>query len=302
MREAASLGGTGVGLTAELEILDSGDTPASAVTAANAAVAAGAKMLIGPLFSEQARAVVAAVPRGVPVVAMSNDTTLADAGVYVFGITPLHSAQAVLSLAAGRGLRDIAIVVPPGEFGKRSIEAANSLAGTLGITLRAPVVTGSASGLVASIKAAGNGSLPSAVYLPDAGPELDGFARALAGTGVQILGSTQWSSKDLTGKADFNDAWFAAPDPLRFEPFARALAQRVKAPAGILAGLAFDGAEMARLLGRTGDQTARGLQRDKGFSGVLGPYRFLKTRLCQRGLAVLKISDGGTTLIGATSV
>ncbi len=301
MRQAASLGGSGVGLTTELEILDSGDTADSAVKAALAATSAGARMLIGPLFAEQAAAVARAVPARVPVVALTNDTSVAGGNLFVFGITPRHSAQAILSLAAARGLRDIGMVVPPGAFGERSVAAARSLAGPLGITLRPPLVRSSAEGLAQALRAGGDG-LPDAVYIPSADAALPRHLAALRGSAVQVLGSVQWSALDVTTDPVFRDAWFAAPDPLRFEPFANLLESQSDGPAGILAGLAFDGAEMARLLGRLDMQDRKGLLRKDGFNGVLGPYRFLPSGDCQRGLAVLKVGDGTITLLGATSV
>lgn len=300
LRLAASLGGTGVGLTAELEILDSGGTEDSAVRAARAAVDAGAQMLIGPLFSVQAAAVVAAVPKDVPVVALSNDEALADTGAFVFGVTPRHSARAILGYAASRGLRDIAVVVPPGAFGSRSAEAAQALANPLGIALRPTITRAVAGGLRAALEAGGAG-LPEAIYLPAADATLMPFAQALAGNGVQILGSVQWSGFAPLDAPKLQGSWFAAPDPLRFEPFAQAFAldARADAEAGILAGLTFDGAEMARLLGRIGKQDRAGLLRDAGFSGVLGPYRFLEEGLCQRGLSVLGVENAQITLLSA---
>ena len=302
MLGAASLGGNPTGPSAEVEVRDAGDTEESAVAAAQSAVGAGAKMLLGPLFSGQARAVAAAVGREVPVVTLSNDSTLAGGNLFVFGVTPLQSALAVFGFAAGRGLRRIAIVVPPGEFGARSIAAAQVAAPVFGQTLSAPVVTDSATGLAQAVAAASGGTMPDAVYLPLVGSGFEAQAAALSAAGVQILGSDQWSSIEPFRIDGLQGAWFAAPDPIRFESFALALEERGGTEAGIVAGLAFDAVEMARLLGRLGLQDRDGLLREAGFDGVLGPYRFLPTGQCERGLAVLNVADGATTLIGATSV
>lgn len=295
LREAASLGGTNIGASAEIEILDAGATPESAVRAAEAAVAAGARMLIGPLFSDQARAVAAAVPREVPVVALSNDDTLADAGIFVYGVTPLHSARAVMGYARSRGVADIAVAVPPGAFGERSATDVRTVAAELGLRLRPPVVTDDPEALTATLA----GTPPDAVYLPSSGPELPAMVRAAKATGAQILGSSQWSALDLADLPELEGSWFAAPDPLRFDAFSQTLQER-GIDAGIVAGLVFDGVEMARILGRLGEQTRRGLLRDKGFNGVLGPYRFLESGQTLRGLAVLGVTEAGVEVLGAT--
>ena len=97
-------------------------------------------------------------------------------------------------------------------------------------------------------------------------------------------------------------AWFAAPDPLRFAAFTRAYEEQTGEPAGIISGLAYDGAELMRILGQTGKQTRRGLTRKESFTGVLGPYRFLSSGLVERGLAVLEVGAGDINLIGSTSI
>ncbi len=301
MREAASLGGAVGGASAEIDLRDAGSTDASAVAAAQAAVDAGAKMLLGPLFSSQSRAVADAVGRSIPVVSFSNDSAIAGGNLYVFGITPLHAAKTILGFAAGRGLRRVAIVVPPGEFGARSIAAAQAVAPGFGMTLSQPIVTDSADGLADRLRAASGGSLPDAVYLPSVGGPFEAFAAAIKAAGPQILGSDQWAAVEPYRVAALRDAWFAAPDPIGFEAFAIALEERVQAEAGIVAGLTFDAVEMARQLGRLDQQNRDGLQRAAGFDGILGSYRFLETGLIERGLAVLNVADGATTLIGASA-
>ena len=293
LREAATLGGTTVGLGAEIEVLDAGDDAESAVRAARAGVAAGARMILGPLFSEQARAVAEAVPGGVPVVTLSNDDALAGTGAFVYGVTPRHSASAVLAFAAARGLTDVGIVVPPGQFGERAAEGARAVAGEARVTLRR-AVTASDGGAVA---AAYGASPPQAIYLPGAGPELAGLAAAARAVGARVLGSTQWSQLDLAGRAELEGAWYAAPDPLRFAPFARALEER-GAQAGIVAGLVFDAVEMARILGRLEQQDRSGLLREEGFTGVLGPYRFLRDGRLERRLAILGVEGGAVSVLG----
>jgi ABC-type branched-subunit amino acid transport system substrate-binding protein len=295
LQAAATLGGgPGIGI----EIIDCGSTPESAVAAAKQAVDGGAKMLVGPVFSAQARAVGAAVR--VPVITLSNDEALAGSGIYVFGVTPAQSAQAIFSIAAQRNLRDVAVVVPPGTFGAQSAAAAERVGRALGLSVRPVITQSSANGLIAALTQAGG--LPDAVFLPVADGTLADFAGAFQGTGVQVLGSTQWSALDLSGQAAFRDAWFAAPDPLRFAAFDDAFRTATGEPGGIIGGLAFDGVELLRILGQTGQMSARGLSRTEGFSGVIGPYRFSKSGLCERGLGVLKVDIDDYSLIGSTSV
>lgn len=295
LRIAATLGGgPGIGI----DIIDSGSTPEIAVESARNAVDSGAEILVGPIFGTQARAVAEAVR--VPIVTLSNDETLADRRTFVFGVTAAQSARAVLSIAAQRNLSTIATVVPPGTFGAQSAASATAVGTMLGLNMRPTVVRSDATGLIDALLS--SGPLPDAVYLPVADVTLEPFAESLRGQGVQLLGSTQWSALDLSDRRVFRDAWFAAPDPLRFAAFDDAFMQAAGQPGGIISGLAFDGVELLRILGQARQLSISGLTRNEGFTGVLGPYRFKSSGLCDRGLGVLRVGSGEFSLIGSTSV
>ncbi len=292
MRDAASLGGVVAGPLAEIEVIDGGDSDEMAVAAARRAVDGGAKMIAGPLFSGQSRAVAAAVGRGVPVVSLSNDAEIAGGNLFVFGVTADQSARTIFGFAATRGKARVGIVVPPGELGIRFIAAARVAAQGFGLTLGEPVVAGDTAGLIDRLRAASGGTMPDAVFLPVASGPFAAQAAALGGAGVQILGSNQWSTIEPWRTPGLRNAWFSAPDPIRFEAFALAFEEATGQTAGVVGGLAFDAAEMVRLLGRRAQQNAAGLTREAGFDGVVGPYRFLASGQCERGLAVLNVAEG----------
>ena len=301
MRQVASIGG-GANGSAEVFVVDSGETAESAIAAARSAVADGAVMIAGPLFSGQARPVADAVGRNVPVVALTNDSSVAGGSLFVFGVTPLQSAKSVMGFAAARGLRDIAVVVPPGQFGELTIVASQTVASGFGFNLVSPVTSSGSVGLIDELRRAGDGKLPDAVYLPIVGGPFEAQAAAISGAGIQILGSDQWAAINAQRISVLEDAWYAAPDPVRFEAFAIALENQVDTDVGVVAGLTFDAVEMMRLLGRIGDQNRDGLLREAGFDGIVGPYRFLESGQCERGLAILRVTSGATNLIDTTAI
>jgi branched-chain amino acid transport system substrate-binding protein len=289
-------GGPGLGIS----VIDSGSTPDAAIAAARQALDQGANLIVGPVFSDQVEALRGVVPSDVPILTLSNNADLAGNGVFVFGVTPAQSVQAVFSLAAQRNMGRIAVVAPPGALGAQSIAAAQDASRKLGIRLDPPLVRESSAGLLDALSA--GGGLPDAIYLPTADATLGPFAEALAGSGIQLMGSTQWAALDLGGIRALQGAWFAAPDPLRFAAFDQAFREATGETAGIIAGLAYDGAELLRTLARTGEQNRRGVTRKEGFSGVVGPYRFDPSGECQRGLSVLSIDGTRVNLIASSSV
>ncbi len=118
---------------ANLALLDTGgqriritayDTAAGAAGAANDAVAEGNGLILGPLLAEDVRAV-APVARhaGVPVIAFSNDVSVAGDGVYLMGFTPAQSIERVVSYAHAQGASRFGALVPTNVYGERAARA-----------------------------------------------------------------------------------------------------------------------------------------------------------------------------------
>ncbi len=290
MANAATLAVLGRDAAAQPPVYDTGDTAEGAAAAAVAALARGAKLLMGPLRADQTPAVLA-VAGQVPVVTFSNDETLAGAGAFVMGVTPAQSVSAMFSYARAQGLSRIAVVAKPGALADATEAAAARLAALGGIDLVAVLRRDPGEGgLPAALKAAGG--LPQAVFLPDGGVALAGFAGGLAGSGVQLLGSAQWGVEDVAANPDLSGSWFAAPPPDLFLPFSdRFLAGFGDLP-GIVAALGHDAALLALGLGDAGALSRKGLTRAAGFTGVLGPFRFQPDGRCQRSLSVLALEAG----------
>ena len=281
-------------------VFDTGDTAEGAASAARAALDGGARLLLGPLRSEQTPAVLA-VAGNVPVVTFSNDDTLAAQGAFVMGITPAQSVATMFSYARAQGLTRIAVVAADTALGAATAAAARAIGAAGGIAITAILLRDpGAGGLVAALRKAG-GDLPQAVFLPDGGRALAGFAKALAGSSVQLLGSVQWGVADPAADANLSGGWFAAPPPDLFLPFAdRFQAAHGEAP-GVVAGLGHDAALMAMGLAQARAVGRRGLTRKGGFTGVLGPFRFLDTGRCQRDLAVLTLQGGTLSVLAEVS-
>ncbi len=103
-----------------LDIRDTGGTPQGAAAAAQAAIAAGDGIILGPLTSAEAHAVAPiAQAAGVNMLAFTNDGTVAAAGVWPLGITPTQQVQRVLQAAQNAGRTQLAALLPDSDFGHR---------------------------------------------------------------------------------------------------------------------------------------------------------------------------------------
>ena len=85
------------------------DTATGASAAARRAIAEGAQLILGPLLSEDVRAVAPiAKAANVPVISFSNDVGVAGDGTYLLGYAPTQSIERVVGYAKTRGVTSFA--------------------------------------------------------------------------------------------------------------------------------------------------------------------------------------------------
>ncbi|MGE4063879.1 MAG: penicillin-binding protein activator [Rhodospirillaceae bacterium] len=109
-----------------LQAYDTGGTPEGATQAAERALSHGAQLLLGPLFSAEARAVApAADAAGVNIVAFSTDPAIAGRRVYVLGFLVQEQVRQIVAYARGQGLSRFAVLAPESDYGRAVVEAFN---------------------------------------------------------------------------------------------------------------------------------------------------------------------------------
>jgi ABC-type branched-subunit amino acid transport system substrate-binding protein len=296
-------GATGV----ELLPRDSGETAATAGTAAGQVIAEGADIILGPLFSPAIPPVASAASRaGINVVSFSTDASRAGGNVFLFSFLPQQQVERIIQYASSRGLKRIAVVAPATAYGSTIASAARSAAASAGAQIVASELydqgMSNPQDLVNAVKA----SQPDAILIADVGQRLNVIAPALGSAGIsaQTLGTGQWDTPDRGAQAALIGAWYAAPDPTgasRTDFESRYLALYGSRPRR-LATLAYDATALVvrlagagRGLGAPFDVNA--LEDPAGFSGIDGIFRFGPNGLVQRGLAVLQIQPDGSTIV-----
>ena len=117
MLRAAQLALDGPGAP-PLDAKDTGGTPDGAAAAAQAAIAGGAGLILGPLTSSETAAV-APIARSanVAVLAFTNDPSQVQPGVWTLGITPGQQVRRLVAAATAQGKTPIAGLLPENDFG-----------------------------------------------------------------------------------------------------------------------------------------------------------------------------------------
>lgn len=318
----AELGGSllDAALLAQFSFADGGfvlmpfDTEGSAAggaRAARSAVAAGAGLIIGPVFSEVvAAAAPAALEAGVSMLAFSNDSTVARPGVYLAGLLPETQIARIVRYALRQGLRRFAALLPAGAFGERIGGAlAAALAGTGGrlvVTRRFGAAAGEARKAVRALSAARDGSLRfEALVVAASGDRLSEVAAQLGhfdldAARVRFLGLADWSSPRTGQEPALVGSWFPGVPQTRAAEFRKSFEDMFGAQPHSLAAVAYDMAALAAIRAPAAGEAPfeRAMLTDAaGFAGAGGVFRFLANGMSQHLLEIREVDARGSRVL-----
>lgn len=286
--------------------LDTAGTAEGAQAAAQRALAANARLIVGPLLSQSVQAAgQVAKPAGVPVIAFSTDANVAASGVYLLSFLPEAEVERVVSYTARSGKRSFAALLPEGAYGS-IVEAALRQAAprhggrVVAISRYADASNPAAAAAQLATVAGGASPQADAVLVPEGAGVLSRVLPALRAAGVspdrvQLVGSGQWNDPAVWRLDAAQGGWFAAANPAGFQGFSDKYQGRFGSEPPRIASLAYDAVSLAAALGRIGGQdgfSREVLTNADGFAGTDGVFRFKSNGLNERGLAILEIRDG----------
>lgn len=311
----------------ELMVFDTRGDAEGASTAARQAVERGARLIIGPLLSSSTRSAAQwSQVAAVPMLSFSSDRTVAGNGIFVLGFTPSDQVERVVQYALGRDIDRFALIAPDDAYGgivaralretvqtaggqiaqisltdRRDPDFARSLS-TIAPSLGLPTSTGTPS--LGAPSPTSPGPLP-ALMLAEGGERLRGLATVLTaqdlGPGrVQLLGTGTWDEDWIGGQRSLVGGWFAAPPPQARSRFVQSFSNAYGRTPPRLAGLAYDAAALAAVLGRDpggAGFTEQTLTAPSGFLGSEGIFRLRTSGVAERGLAVLEVKPWGVDVI-----
>jgi hypothetical protein len=300
------------GAAIDLRVYDTGGNTAQAVAQANAAADAGAQIIIGPLFAEEANAVGNAMrPRNINVLSYSNNAEIAGGNVFILGNSFANVADRLISYGVNQGKRNVYVVAEDdvaGQLGGRAIETAIARNGArlAGRTNHPVSVTGIDAVTPQLVTAAQSGQVDAMFVTGNNQAVLPYLTERLAAAGVtsqvtQFMGLTRWDQPtNRINMPQLQNGWFALPDQsLQSQFVARYQSAYGEAPHE-LAGVAYDGVAAVASLVRAGNRnalTTTGLTQSSGFSGVGGVFRFRPDGTSQRGMAIATLRGNQVVIL-----
>jgi ABC-type branched-subunit amino acid transport system substrate-binding protein len=282
------------------------DTALGAAAAAQRAIADGNRLILGPLLSEDVRAVAPVAKRaGVPVLSFSNDASAAGNGAYLMGFAPAESIERVVDYAKRTGITQFAGLVPTGLYGQRAstaflraVESAGGSVVSLQTYDRSPGAIPAAIGRLgrspfqAVLVADSSGTAATVIPILRRGP----------GATARVLGTELWNSDSAIGSNPvLNGAWFASVSNTYYRQYATKYRARFGAAPYRLSTLGYDAVLLTVRIGRdwrvgTPFPEAR-LTASDGFSGLDGAFRFGRDGIAERSLEVQEVRAGSTVTV-----
>lgn len=303
---AADLGGVRI----DLRVYNTAGQPAQAAAQATKAVDEGARIILGPVFAQEANAAgVAVASRGVSVLSFSNNPDIAGGNVFVLGPTFQNTADRLARFAVKQGSGRIMVVADrtgAGKSGRAAIErgvagAGGSVVASADYEFSQSGIVSAAPGIVEKAQSTGAQALFLTADTAGALPVLSQILRdnGLPGDSVHFIGLTRWDIPSATlTLPSLQGGWFALPDPGVYGQYDSRYRKAYGEAPHTISGLAYDGIAAVGALVKRGDPLGpHSLTQGSGFVGVNGIFRLRSDGTNERGLAVAQIRNNQVVVI-----
>ncbi len=308
----ADLGGSMI----DLRVYHTAVDPTQAAAEATRAIAEGAQIIVGPLYSTVTPAVATvAAQSNIKVLSFSNNPAIAGGNIFILGTTFEDVATRLYGYSVNQGKANVGVVYQAGLEGEAGKTAAENAARSVGANLAAMAsyplnIEGLSEAAPTVAETMKSNAVQSILFTDTPTRGLPFIMAAIGSDGVtpdntQFMGLTRWdASTELLQQPSAQGAVFAVPDPVLSAQFdARYLAAYGSEPHN-LAPLAYDAVAAVGALIKSAQSEAatdtfsvERLTNPAGFVGVNGIFRFLPNGLNQRGLAVLEVEDGSAIVV-----
>lgn len=326
----------------ELLLFDTKGTPIGAKRAARKALNRNVQLILGPVFSESTRVVAPiAYKHDVNLLSFSNDQSLTEEGIFILGFLPDQQIKRVVEYATRQGIQYYADIVPNNAYGAKVSRQLRDMSQIEGISVVKSEFYAASNSTRRNVKRAiksllridddaataatqdyraaydetpfssiENAPYNKALLIPEGGEQLKNIAATLSSVPltehrVKILGSGQWDGQDFSSIPNLHGSWYASAEPqsrLQFETHFNSTYgyQPIR-----LASLAYDAVALTATLAYSYKYqpfSHSSITHQAGFSGVDGIFRLTPTGICERGLAILEISENGRRIIDPAPV
>ena len=286
---------------------DTGSSPDGAALAATEAIAEQASLILGPLRADQVTAVAGiAKPAGIPVIGFSNNSSVAQPGVWLLNVLPDSEVKRTLGFAKSRGKTAIAAIVPTTEFGRVQRTAFERAVPALGLVSAGTSTFSSEAGAraaVATLVRRIEAGEVTALFIPDRATA-PSIAALLLEAGVpqgsvQLIGSADWNNDSTIANTPYlAGAIYPATDDAGFKSLSADYQAMFGRPPHQLATVAYTAVILANATSLAmAKYPSAQLTTPTGFIGRDGTFRFLPDGRSEYALVIKEVIPGGSRVV-----
>ncbi|WP_409432841.1 penicillin-binding protein activator [Litorimonas sp. RW-G-Af-16] len=297
--------------------LDTKGTEQGARSATQAAVNAGADVILGPIIAGNVQAAAREARRSkTPLLAFSNDQKVAGNGTYLLSFPPEAEVERIVDYVADQGTTRFAFMGPDNGYGRRvkgayqaavaarggQVTASETYKGNDISVMQEPAQRLATMHAASEAEARRNRGLTpmafEAILLPEGGNALRSLAPLLPyyevdPADVQFMGTSRWQDEDTVREPALAGGVFAGPDREARAAFDDNYDRTYGEDPSSLATLAYDAVVLGAYIADGDPKLRRQRAEDpNGFYGVDGLVSFDSDGKPNRGLAVYTIRNG----------
>jgi branched-chain amino acid transport system substrate-binding protein len=313
MKQAAEMalidaGSSGITLVTK----DTAGTAEGAAAAAQAALAEGSELILGPLLGAEVQAVAPiAQAKNVPVIAFSSSSGVAGNGTYLMSFLPEEEVSNIVRHLAATGKTSIAALLPKVQYGLAVEKALTAAGQRYGVSIAAIerfprnnlAIVDPANKIMAAVNDPSR--KVQALLIAEGGDLLRTLGAALKKAGydqnrTQTLGTGLWDNPVTSSTPIALGGIYAGVSPDLVQRFDDRYKSSYGTRPSRLASLAYDAVSLAVILskGQPGQRFgAASITNPEGFQGINGLFRFRENGVIERGLAILQVTSNGVSVV-----
>lgn len=299
-----------------LTIFPTQGTVEGARAAAQQALAAKARVIVGPLYADNAVAVGQVVAgAGLPVLSFSNNPQIAGGNVYALGQSFEDTATRLIAYANNQGRSRVLAIVPDGAAGDVAANAVSNAAASIGVTYAGKAtypfsqegVQRSARDIVVQVNSTGSDI---AILSANPAGALPLLAQSLGEAGFDtsrslVSGLARWDVPASTlSLITLQNGIFALPNIAASTNFANRFEAFAGIPPQLVTGVSYDAMTVVagQLVAGGSSPFSQEQLTSRTFSGASGSFRLTPSGQARRELAIARVSEDSYEIVSQTQI
>lgn len=292
-----------------LKFYDTRSTEYGAGLAAEQAINDGAKLILGPLMSEEVKSVSkVALSEDVPVISFTTSPQVLQKGIYSIGLLNAEQIDRIVSYAAAKNRTRLALLVPDNNGGLNILKSAMMSAQANNATIvKVGFYNPNSVNFTSVVKELSSPADFDAVLIADGGNRLKSMASMFAYNDilypqVMFLGTSAWDNTNLSKETMLYNGVY----PMVSKKYGNYFSDKYKEAFGeqpkTVYSFAYDSVLLASVLAeKCHNDLNICIVSKNGFNGVNGYFKMLPTGQSYHSLEVLEVTKDGPKTVSPAS-